>query len=286
MLPERLTLPTPSPSFNPAILDYNGRRIVAWRYREYTSKLWIGELTPDYSVINAKRLRVPCIKWYRKESYEDPRFFVYDNSLWVAYTHAWQYRRKYVRSAQVIARLDDKLNVVERYIYNTPTSLPYQNMEKNWQFFVQGSDLYAVYAITPNHIVLSINKEKAEVAANTPSGIEWPYGEIRGGTPPILIDGVWHTLFHSSVLEADTGRLMYYAGLYTFKNELPFTITRVSASPCMTGNPEHGHYHKHVVFPCGIIPEGDQWLVSYGSNDEECRLTYLVYKELVKGLAG
>ncbi len=95
------------------------------------------------------------------------------------------------------------------------------NWQKNWVGFDWHGQLLIDYYPHP-HEVLWPNMATGECYSlyKTSTKIEWPWGELRGGTPPLLVDGEYLTFFHSAILTASMAsneEIMwhYYMGALT-----------------------------------------------------------------------
>jgi predicted GH43/DUF377 family glycosyl hydrolase len=67
---------------------------------------------------------------------------------------------------------------------------------------------------------------------------------------------------------------VYRAGVYTFAARPPFAVRRAAAGPLLEPD-DHDRTDgsgKSVVYPCGAVRAGGEWLVSYGYHDRECRI--------------
>ncbi len=98
--------------------------------------------------------------------------------------------------------------------------------------------------------------------------VQWQYGAIRGGTPPILVDGLLWTFMHSSLGWKHRYR-RYYAGAIAFEPQPPFKPVLITPEPLLQGSQNDRWAQKKplVVFPCGAIFKNDKWLISMGVND-------------------
>jgi len=138
--------------------------------------------------------------------------------------------------------------------------------EKNW-CPLPGGRMF-VYHVR-DHIVIDRDSHQRW---ETP-GIEWQFGEARGGTPAFEYNGRYLAFFHSCTLwkrDPVVGpRMRYYMGAYTFEMEPPFRITSFTRQPILTGSGKGPAIQMSpaVVFPTGAIPFGDDVLVTVGIND-------------------
>lgn len=167
--------------------------------------------------------------------------------------------------------------------------------EKNWMFFEWERGLYCVYASTPEHVVLRLDGEKV-IGEHRTRGPQWHWGVVRGGTPPIIWNGKFISVFHSSLpTEVAPHFVRYFAGAYTFEANPPFRPVEISESPLLAGSEEDGHrvdpryvegWKPFVVFPCGMVEAGtDQWLVSLGINDWQSAVAKISRQKLRLGAA-
>ena len=68
----------------------------------------------------------------------------------------------------------------------------------------------------------------------------------------------------------------YFAGAYVFRGCAPFDVLGISLKPILSASEEDGHkvdpryvagWKPYVVFPCGLVENRDDYLVSFGIND-------------------
>lgn len=148
--------------------------------------------------------------------------------------------------------------------------------EKNWQFFYVGQRLHFVHWISPDHVVCELERDSVQSVHVTKMPFMWPYGRPCGGTPPVEVDGLYWSFFHSFQLFTQNHR-RYFAGAYAFDTKPPYTIRRFSRIPFLAGTKAHpvSLWHHLVVFPTGAIfdPETREWLMTMGVND--CRNAWI-----------
>lgn len=286
--------------WNPGLLRYGEKLWLGYRFHRKEAKGRCGialcPLGPDFQPTETSqflRLRGPT----GAEHHEDCRLFMCGGEPYISYTEMRGYRPgidytcvvKYARLS-----LDDKgrWKVEEEFHpqYGLNTGFA---KEKNWVFFEEHGRLFCVYSIQPEHRVIEIRGHKVVSADIITPGPVWHWGLIRGGTPPIWIGDRWLAIFHSSIrTEVAPHFVRYYAGAYTFEAEPPFKILQVSESPIMSGSEEDGHqvdpryvegWKPYVVFPCGIVPDGEKFLVSLGVNDWQCAVARLSMEQFRLG---
>jgi predicted GH43/DUF377 family glycosyl hydrolase len=130
--------------------------------------------------------------------------------------------------------------------------------------------------------------------ASSPDALHWkPYRQpgirphsatianarMGGGTPPILTDRGWLTLWHGVEPKEIVGVYRTYWSILD-KDEPSRTIATdhtplLEASPELTRAIEHQMYVRDVVFTTGIADGGDHYIVASGEADLACRITHI-----------
>jgi len=102
---------------------------------------------------------------------------------------------------------------------------------------------------------------------------------IGGGTPPILTDEGWLSLWHGVEPKEIVGIYRTYWSLLDRDDPSRVIRTRhaplIEASPTLTRPLEHRMYIRDVVFTTGIADAGDHYVVASGEADLACRITHV-----------
>lgn len=102
---------------------------------------------------------------------------------------------------------------------------------------------------------------------------------MGGGTPPILTDEGWLSLWHGVEPKEIVGIYRTYWSI--MDRDDPARIVRtdhrplIEASPTLTRPIEHQMYLRDVVFTTGIADAGDHYVVASGEADLACRITHI-----------
>lgn len=102
---------------------------------------------------------------------------------------------------------------------------------------------------------------------------------IGGGTPPILTDKGWLTLWHGVEPKEIVGIYRTYWSILD-RND-PSIVVASDHAPLLEANPgltkplEHQMYVRDVVFTTGIAEHGDVYVVASGEADLACRITHI-----------
>jgi len=110
--------------------------------------------------------------------------------------------------------------------------------------------------------------------------VEWPWGEVRGGTPPVRWHDRWLTFFHSSTPTIEGAWRRYWMGAFVMDDD--FNVVAITSRPLAGGSEadDHGHdprvgsnWKPYVVFPGGTVKTDDSgWMVALGINDWRCAI--------------
>lgn len=213
------------------------------------------------------------------EHYEDPR------ALW------WEERNRYVLivcnydltrhhfAHQTILECNESFVPLETHhvIHGKNGSALHTNTghEKNWTPFIHEGKLLVVYSINP-HVVLQLEEGRKATVHQTGNGrVSWPWGEMRGSTPPILVGDEYVTFFHSSIpwrVVGGAAKRRYLCGALAFSAKPPFRVTRITKAPLLVGSEQDPllQWSPLVCFPVGSIIDGDDYLITGGCNDACC----------------
>jgi predicted GH43/DUF377 family glycosyl hydrolase len=102
---------------------------------------------------------------------------------------------------------------------------------------------------------------------------------IGGGTPPILTDEGWLTLWHGVEPKEIVGIYRTYWSI--LDRDDPAKVLRtvheplLEAAPDLTRPLEDKMYVRDVVFTTGIADAGDHYVVASGEADLACRITHI-----------
>ena len=226
------------------------------------------------------------------EHMEDSRLFIFKGQPHVSYTEMTGYRpgvdfrcvMKYARLSLRTSREKSIWKVHETYLPRYGRN-DWKSKEKNWIFFEDRDRLHAIYQTDPDHRVLEIDGDRV-VREHVTGRPVWEWGTIRGGTPPVrLRDGTMLANFHSSLqTEVPPSYVRYFAGAYRLSGKPPFDVIGISPRPILSASEEDGHkvdpryvdgWKPYVVFPCGLVDAGENYLVSLGINDWQAAIARL-----------
>ncbi|MCM2375043.1 glycoside hydrolase family 130 protein [Aporhodopirellula aestuarii] len=98
----------------------------------------------------------------------------------------------------------------------------------------------------------------------------WEGDRVGSGTPPILCDEGWLTLYHGSTRSTSVGTVgCYSAGALLLDRDQPGRVLGRSSEPIMqpTTAFELNGFVPNVVFPTAMLDRGDELQVFYGAAD-------------------
>ncbi len=226
-------------------------------------------------------------KRWPDEQWEDPRavfangktFVTCCNFIWA--NHGW------TGAHQMISEVNSDWSSVKRYdpIYGHNGDNIGQNKhhEKNWLLWFHKGEPHIVYKGNP-HVVARFTKDFELIEEwETEGNLQWNYGEIRGGTPPVLLDREYWTFAHSSTPWKGNKR-QYHLLAYAFQCHPPFRITRIVNTPLLSGSPEDGGIPTKppCLFACGSIIRNHVWTITAGVNDKRCAWFDIPHADILK----
>ncbi len=117
-------------------------------------------------------------------------------------------------------------------------------------------------------------------------GDVWEIGRIGGGAPPIRVPEGWLEIYHgNNRREEDRGIGTYSAGALLMDPEHPRRILGRSPQIFVPETPyETEGFVPNVVFPTGIVPQGETALVYYGAADTFTAVAEFSLREIINSL--
>jgi predicted GH43/DUF377 family glycosyl hydrolase len=289
-------------ALNPAITRWRGKILMSFRIRDPITKatdriglVWLNdEMVPvgNPTVLNGMPRTFSSHPWP-----QDPRLHVIGDTLYFVYSDLVTSEQGEVRRMFVADVVFDG----EEFSLNPPRCLllgeePFKRkQEKNWVPFDYAGMLLLGYSVIPHHVLLPQDGEnRCQTLAVTGHQIVWPWGEVRGGTPALQVDGEYLAFFHSikampTVQSGGNFITHYFMAAYTFEKDPPFRITRISKAPIVHPSFYDGPAYQtwkplRVVFPSGYLIDGEHLWIAYGKQDHEIWLAKLDKKRLLKSL--
>lgn len=299
---KRIYLPKFPGAYNPAIIKFNDGYLMFFRYLPNRYEYWIsyiGVVQLDESFDPISDGELLDTRWATKGPHsqsEDARVFMHKGKLYLVYNDnmelenpsVWERRDMYL--TEVI--YEDGL-----FSLGVPLKLVYEAKyrqgpwQKNWSPFIWNETLLFSYTISSHEVVIpDMLTGFCEQCYETKKSFHWPLGELRGGTPAHLVDGEYLAFFHSGVYMSSTASgnqpmWHYYMGAYAFSAQPPFEMTKISQSPLDSpGFYTYSSYSKRVIYPTGLVREGNHLYVSYGKDDCEMWIATIDLAELKKSM--
>lgn len=265
----------PGKRFNPSLIEdptTPGGYLLAYRDGWAGSEIHLIRLGTDFSPAGEPwRLHLR----HNQASYgrEDPRLFMHNGRLHIAYIGVVG---RIIHTSVLYAQLTEDCSAVEQLWY--PHLPSRQSWEKNWGFFSHGGELFAIYSVAPHRILRVVDAVPA-FAHETPCPVPWQGGVPRGGAAPVLVGDEWWHFFHD---RTENGLRVYRTGLYTFENKPPFRIKRYIPEPILTADAttRPSDQYAAVVFTCGAVKRGGDWILSSGIHDRWTELTKFSHVDL------
>jgi predicted GH43/DUF377 family glycosyl hydrolase len=119
------------------------------------------------------------------------------------------------------------------------------------------------------------------------SGGEWQSGRVGAGTPPIRIPKGFLAIYHGNRKPTRPGEVgTYYGGAILLDAHDPSKILRRLPEPFFVPETEFEltGFVPNVVFPTGVVQDGEKLLVYYGAADAVTAVAEFSLRELVEGM--
>lgn len=287
--------------FNPSLVDYQGKRLLFYRYTPERSKVHtciaFVELGSSFQPVSQPcPVQMPKVT-NRIVTFDDPRAFVWQNELWLMHIQAAYYSSQDWSTAVVLARVDLAGAVTQLHVPAYGRNMNYAvteappAFEKNWTPLVIEDELYMVYEISPLTVIKFQPEQQTWIAVSDQSWTSPYQTYLSGGTPLIPWHGSEYIgLFHTYGTPDQQSRL-YSMGFYTLDVN-QWRVTRISVEPILIAweneckdtcqgiqsyQSNREKFLSLVIFPCGIIDCDESWAVSFGWND--CRSYIEIYEK-------
>jgi len=258
------------------------------------SELWIYELEnlKTYDIINNYCL----LNSFEYENYEDPRFFIFENQLYISYVY-WKniYKKNNADVPMIDWKTEKNTKIMQKcipiyidsithklFINKTEEKIPpYGNnltsvqggKEKNWIFFEMNNKLYILYNILPFTLIeYDIYDNQCKLIYQLTSIIS--VGITLRSSTPIIFDSISKTC---KLYLHCTDYNIYECNL-NFNNKIIIdilpepimsSIYQISAKSDGLNDPPEKKYCNGVLFPCGLIYDisTNSDIISMGIND-------------------
>jgi predicted GH43/DUF377 family glycosyl hydrolase len=102
------------------------------------------------------------------------------------------------------------------------------------------------------------------------AGGKWQSGRVGAGPPPVRVPGGWLAIYHGNRHPTRPGEVgTYYGGALLLDATDPSQVLRRTPEPFFVPEAEFevAGFVPNVVFPTGVVPDGDALLVYYGAAD-------------------
>lgn len=282
---EQIKVPNYPLIFNPSIVRWHNKFLMAFRIREgkSTQKIGLTWLDDNFQpggeayILKIEAKEVPLFMQQKGgPTYQDPRLIVINDQLYIVYSH-YQVGKMFV--AEMVFKNNTFIAQKPDCLLKFDGALSTKR-EKNWVPFEYNDELFLAYSLLPHKILKPVRgSDFCQTVTVTKNEFAWDWGELRGGTPALKIDDDHYLgFFHSSqelvTQQSSKKALHYFMGAYLFSASFPFEIIAMSSEPIVSKNfyetPKYSLYKPlRVVFPGGFVYNDEFIWVFYGRHDNE-----------------
>jgi beta-1,2-mannobiose phosphorylase / 1,2-beta-oligomannan phosphorylase len=121
----------------------------------------------------------------------------------------------------------------------------------------------------------------------TVPGGEWQSGRVGAGAPPVRVPGGWLEIYHGNRHPTQAGEVgAYYAGALLLDADDPARVLRQSPGAFFVPEAdfEVAGFVPNVVFPTGVVENGETVLVYYGAADTCTAVAEFSVRELLEAM--
>ena len=118
-------------------------------------------------------------------------------------------------------------------------------------------------------------------------GEGWQSGRVGAGAPPIRVDGGWLEIYHGNRQPTRPGDVgTYYGGALLLDPYDPSRVLKRSPGPILVPEAdfEVDGFVPDVVFPTGIVRDGESLLIYYGAADSFTAMAEISEEELLSAM--
>lgn len=119
------------------------------------------------------------------------------------------------------------------------------------------------------------------------SGGGWQAGRVGAGAPPVRVEGGWLEIYHGNRQPARRGDVgVYCGGAALLDLDDPARVVRRTSGPFFVPEAdfEVAGFVPDVVFPTGVVPDGERLLVYYGAADTCTAVVEFSRRELLDAM--
>lgn len=119
------------------------------------------------------------------------------------------------------------------------------------------------------------------------SGGAWQSGRVGAGAPPVRVPDGWLEIYHGNRHSTRPGEVgAYYAGAILLDSDDPARVLRRSPEPFFVPEAdfEVAGFVPNVVFPTGVVQDGESLLVYYGAADAFTAVAEFSTRELLDAM--
>lgn len=119
------------------------------------------------------------------------------------------------------------------------------------------------------------------------AGGDWQSGRVGAGAPPVRVSGGWLEIYHGNRHPTGfSGVGAYCGGAVLLDPDDPVIVRRQLSEPLLTSATdfEVDGFVPNVVFPTGLVRDGERLLVYYGAGDASTAVAEFSERELLKAM--
>lgn len=283
-------------AFNPGLLKYETGWIFAYRMVgiDGLRRIALCRLDSEFQIVQGSQVPFSDLIIPKQENtatfrrwFADPRLYHFNGKMFIYWNSGWHEPQNF----QYLQAFDPQTLMPIGFPREMLLQGQRQPLEKNWTLFENSSIFYAIYSVNPHRILtFSLTESNDDIIFEDVISHPWNteaysahYGQLRGGAPPVLVDDKYYNFCHSLYY---IGQALHYAvSVYVFSAHAPFlpliAPLKILELPNPLGTdtrlPRLNTAVTQVNYPCGAQFEDNNFIISYGINDELCMISVIPY---------
>jgi beta-1,2-mannobiose phosphorylase / 1,2-beta-oligomannan phosphorylase len=116
---------------------------------------------------------------------------------------------------------------------------------------------------------------------------DWEEGRVGAGAPPLATPEGWLEIYHGNRRPEDVCDIgAYCGGAMLLAKDDPGRVVKVSQEPIFEPQLEFEKegFVARVVFPTGVLEDGDRLLIYYGASDKYCAMVEVSRRDVMSRL--
>ena len=281
--------------YNPSAIEYDDNYLLAYRWDRYTkdkqdSFIALALIDKEFKLKRKPQLLIDGLCSESKCKVEDPRIFNFKGDTYIVFNSDIHIKDELITLKREIkvAKLKNEngLFVVDKVIRMIS---PFEKQtEKNWAPLVFNDELYFIYSIEPQFIILkpNLNTGYSEVVVQKNSEANYQFGELRNTSAFIQLEqGKFMAFMHTHLPIQGHWYYFNFPAMLLCENGIKSCKLDVLDSPFAF---DYAPYHEcyNNLYISGFLSTDHKFIAFAGLNDSELLAIKITKNKLLNFFLG